>query len=116
MRLVKLVNYLGMIVDDKLTWSRHVDYISSEVTRNIGILKNIRHFIPKESLLLLYHTSIEPYSRYCSIVWGQCSETLKDKLQILQNKAAPTIAKVCYDEANHSKLLTDLVGSVLETS
>ena len=93
MRRVELVKYLGMILDDKLTWIRHVDYISSKVTRNIGISKHIRHFIPKESLLLLYHTLIEPYSRYCSIVWRHCSETLKDKLQTLQN---------------HSKLLTDI--------
>ena len=106
-RRVKCVKYLGMIVDDKLTWSQHVDYISSKITRNIGILKCIRHFIPKESLLLLYHTLIEPYFKYCSIVWGQCSETLKDKLQTLQNKAVRAIAKVRYDEANHSKLLTD---------
>ena len=65
---VKLVKYLGMIVDDKLTWSQHVDYISSEITRYIGILERIRHFIPKESLLLLYHTLIEPYFKYYSIV------------------------------------------------
>ena len=58
-------------------------------------------------MLLLYHTLIEPYFKYCSIVWGQCSETLRDKLQTLQNKAARAIAKVRYDEANHSKLLTD---------
>ena len=107
MRQVKLVKYLGMIVDNKLTWSQHVDYISSKITHNIGISKHIRHFIPKESLLLLYHTLIEPYFKYCSIVWGQCSETLRDKLQTLQNKAARTITKVRYDEANHSKLLTD---------
>ena len=67
-RRVKLVKYLGMIVDDKLTWNQHVDYISSKITRNIGILKRVRHFIPKESLLLLYHTLIEPYFKYCSIV------------------------------------------------
>ena len=40
-------------------------------------------------------------------MWGQCSETLRDKLQTLQNKAARNIAKVRYDEANHRKLLTD---------
>ena len=77
-----------MVVDDKLTWSQHVDYVSSKITGTIGILKRIRHFISKESLLLLYHTLIEPYFRYCSIVWGQCSETLKDKLRTLQNNAA----------------------------
>ena len=51
---------------------------------------------------------IEPCFRYCSIVWGQCGETLKDKLQTLQNKAAQTIAKLRYDEANHYELLTEV--------
>ena len=58
MRRVKIVKYLGMMVDDKLVWDQHVDYISSKITRNIGILKRMRHFIPQESLLLLYYTLI----------------------------------------------------------
>ena len=70
---VKRVKYLGLMVDDKLVWDQHTDYISSKITRGIGILKQ---FIPIDSLLLLYHTLIEPYFRYCSIVWGQCCETL----------------------------------------
>ena len=41
------------------------------------------------------------------IVWGQCGETLKDKLQTLQNKAAQTIAKLRYDEANYGEPLTE---------
>ena len=57
--------------------------------------------------MLLYHTLIEPYFKYCSIVWGQCSETLSDKFQTLQNKATRTIVKVRFDEANHSKISTD---------
>ena len=77
------------------------------MVRNIGILKRIRNFIPQESLLLLYHTLIEPYLRYCSIVWGQCSESLKDRLQTLQNKAARTIARVRYEEADHNILLAN---------
>ena len=41
------------------------------------------------------------------IVWGQCDETLKDRLQILQNKAALIIAKLRYDAANYGQLLTE---------
>ena len=52
-------------------------------------------------------TSIELYYRYCSVVWGQCCETLKDKLQVLQNRAARTIARLKYEDANHEKLLID---------
>ena len=49
------------MVDDKLVWDQHIDYISSKITCHIGILKCIRHFIPKESLLLLYRTLIVLY-------------------------------------------------------
>ena len=104
---VKLVKYLGLIVDDKLVWDQHIDYISNKIIRGIGILKHIRHFIQRDSLLSLYHSLIELYFRCCSIAWAQCGETLKDKLQTLQNKAARTIAKLRYDEANHYKLLTE---------
>ena len=57
--------------------------------------------------MTLYRTLVEPYLRYCYIVWGQCNETLKDKLQTLQCKAACTVAKIRYDDADHMKLLCD---------
>ena len=98
MKRVKLVKYRGLMVDDTFVWHQHIDYTSSKIIRGIGILKRIRHFIPRDSLLLLYHTLTEPYFRYCSIVWGQRGETLKE-LQTLQNMAARTIAKLRYDEA-----------------
>ena len=47
---VKLVKYLGMMVDDKLVWDQHTDHISSKNTRGISILKRIWHFIPRKSL------------------------------------------------------------------
>ena len=106
MKRVKLVKYLGLMVDDKFVWHQHIDYTSSKIIHVIGILKRIRHFIPRDSLLLLYHTLTEPYFRYCSIVWGQCGETLKE-LQTLQNMAARTISKLRYDEANHYEFLTE---------
>ena len=54
---------------------------------------------------MIYISLIEPYLSYCNIVWGQCNETLKDKLQALQNKAARSIAKVKYEDADHHNLL-----------
>ena len=102
---VKNTKYLGMIVDDSLTWEDHIDYITLKINRGIGIIRRVRQFIPEKSLLLLYQTLIDPYFRYCSTVWGQCGETLKDKLQGLQNRAARSIAKVKYEDADHLQLL-----------
>ena len=47
----------------------------------------MRSILPHESLTTLYMTLVEPHFRYCDIVWGQCNETLKNKLQTLQNRA-----------------------------
>ena len=93
----KAVKYLGLVVDDALTWSQHIDYISSKIAPGVGILKRTRSFLPKQSLLTLYKSMIQPYFRYCNIVWGQCNETLLDRLQTLQSRAARVIANVSYE-------------------
>ena len=41
---VKFVKYLGLIVDDTLTSDEHVDYISTKISKNIGIMKRVRTF------------------------------------------------------------------------
>ena len=106
-RRVKAVKYLGLMADECLTWQHHNKYITKKINRGIGILKLVRHFLHRESLIIFYQTLIEPYSRYCSVVWGQCCETLKDQLQVLQNRAARTIARLKYEDADHEKLLID---------
>ena len=103
----KLVKFIGLWINDNLTWDVHIDHICSKMALNIGIIKRIRNFKPKEFLLTLYRTLVEPYLRYYNIVWGQCNETPKDKSQTLQYKAARTISKIRYDDASHMKLLCD---------
>ena len=74
---VKHTKYLGLIVNDTLTWDKHMEYISTKINRNIGILKRTQNYLPRSSLIILYKTLIEPYCSYCNIVKGQCNETLK---------------------------------------
>ena len=104
-RRVKETKYLGMIVDDSLTWEDHIDYITLKINRCNGIIRRVRQLIPEKPLLLLYQTLMDPYFGYCSTVWGQCGGTLKDKLQALQNRAARNIAKVKYEDADHLQLV-----------
>ena len=61
--------YLGIVIDDKLTWKDHIDYVSLKIKHNLGIMKRVRNDIPKESLIALYRTMVEPYLRYCNNIW-----------------------------------------------
>ena len=75
-RRTSFVRYLGVIIDETLSWDMQIDSISKTVRNNIGIIKHVRDSVPKESLTLLYKTLVEPYFRYCSSTWGKCRESL----------------------------------------
>ena len=71
--------------------------ILTKITCGVGILKRTRSSFPKQSLLTLYQSMIDPYLSYCNTVWGQCNETLLDRLLSLQNKAARSITNFSSD-------------------
>ena len=104
----RVYKYLGIIIDDKLTWKDHIDHVFLKIQRNLGIMKRVRNDIPKESLIALYRTMVEPYLRYCNNTWGKCGATLIGKLQTLQNRAARIITNATYDNTDNAKLLRQL--------
>ena len=54
-------------------------------------------------------TLVEPHFRYCDIVWGQCNETLKNKLQTLQNRATGIICNRRFEDVgDHQEILNQL--------
>ena len=75
-RRTKEVKYIGITVDERLTWGDHIDYISTKTRGNIGAIKRIRNSLPKEYLEMLYKTIVKPHVRYCNTVWGHCGDTL----------------------------------------
>ena len=100
--------YLGIVIDDKLTWKDHIDYVSLKIKRNLGIMKRVRNDIHKESLIAVYRTMVEPYLRYCNNIWGKCSAKLIGKLQTLQNRAARIITNATCDNTDNAKLQRQL--------
>ena len=71
--------------------------ILTKIACGVGILKRTRSFIPKQSLLTLNQSMIDPYLSYCNTVWGQCDETLLDRLLSLQNNAARSMINFSSD-------------------
>ena len=75
----------------------------------IAIFKVIYIYtIPKDSLITLYKSLVEPYFRYCNTVWGRCGKSYIDKLQTLQNRAARIVTRVSYEDADHAVLLREI--------
>ena len=83
----EFVEYLEVLIDYKLSWNNHIDTILLKISRTVGLLLRLRHFVPFSTLISIYHSLIAPYLRYGVIAWGQASKSQLNKLLVLQKRA-----------------------------
>ena len=83
----KFIKYLGVLIDSDLTWKPHIDALSNKVSRVVGLLSKLRHFLPKNILITIYKTLLQPLLLYGITIWGQATKTVKDRLLKLQKRA-----------------------------
>ena len=81
------VKYLGVLIDNNLSWKHHIDYIALKISKTIGIISRLRHFIPTSILLDIYRSLIHLYISYRLSVWGQTTKTNLKRILILQKRA-----------------------------
>ena len=67
--------YLGVLIDSKLSWTHHIKYISTKISKSLGTLARLRHFVPSSTLLNIYRSLVQPYLSYGIAVWGQAAPT-----------------------------------------
>ena len=79
--------FLGVILDESLTWKKQIGHIENKVSKALGIMYRMREKLDSKSLLMLYSSLILPYLYYCCEVWGNTCPTRLDKLVVLQKKA-----------------------------
>jgi len=88
---VHTIKFLGVIIDDKLSWQQHVNYIRGKLSRTIGILSRARCYLNQSTLRNIYFAFTHPYLTYCLDVWGQCSAHLFQSVFRLQKRAIRTL-------------------------
>ena len=59
--------------------------INNKITKNIGILFKLRHYVPISTLKQLYYTLIYPYLTYGLMSWGTAYQTKLNKIKVSQN-------------------------------
>ena len=69
---------LGIVVHDQLLRKNHVGTTVAEVSNGIGMLRRMKPYVPKYTLMHVYNALIMPYFDYCSLVWDTCMQQLFD--------------------------------------
>ena len=79
--------YLGMILDKNLSFKNHIDQIIIKISKTVGMIAKLRHFLPHKTLIQIYNSLIGPYLSYAIAVWGCADKCHINKILILQKRA-----------------------------
>jgi hypothetical protein len=111
-RVVKY-KYLGIIFTADLSWSEHIQSISSKAKKLLGVL--YRQFYSHSStftLLTLYRSIVRPRLEYTSSVWNPYLDKNIKLLESVQKMAL----KICTKHCNWSSSYEENLATVSLTS
>ena len=95
-KAVTYTKFLGTIIDQNLTWEKHIIHIKKKVAKGLGIISKAKKLLNFAALKTLYYSFIYPYFDYCIEVWGSASKTRIDALFRMQKKAVRIITMSHY--------------------
>ena len=79
--------YLGVFIDENLSWDTHLLKLSQKLASTVGILSKLRHYVDYKTLLSVYYSLFESHVNYCLPFLGFTTRERLNRIEKLQNKA-----------------------------
>ena len=73
---VDQIKYLGVILDNNLSWNHHIDYLTTKLSQVAGILYKVRDNISMQSRLMIYNGLAGSYLNYGITAWGSATNSV----------------------------------------
>ena len=110
--------HLGLILDSKLSFERHVNEKIIKTKRGIGIIKYLSKYLPLKTLDQMYKALVRSHLDYCDIIYhipasnsqinlGTTLSSLMEKVEKIQYQAAIAITGT-WQGSNRVKLYEEL--------
>lgn len=88
------VKYLGFMLDPKLKWDSHGEYVAGRLLKSIFILRNLSSAVSLHVLRAAYFSLFHTIMSYGILVWGHSSS--RHRVFGLQRRAVRIVANLCY--------------------
>ena len=82
----RIVLFLGILVDENLSFRNHITMIKVKFSWSLGIIRKLRHTFPGSILKLLFVSLVQSYVSYCPIVWMSTFPSTLRSLSVMYNK------------------------------
>ena len=90
---VQSVQYLGMLLDEKLHWHEHVTQTCASLIKYFGIFDHIKNFVSVKIARQLYFAFLYLRIQYGMEIYGNCAKKTLSKLQVMQNELLKLLLK-----------------------
>ena len=96
---VPSTKFLGLFIDEQLTWEYHIKHCQKKVSQGIYALNMSKHILMRKSLMTLYYALVQPYLQFGLLLWGHAYKKHFNRLEVAQRKAIRAITGAKYNES-----------------
>lgn len=93
---VKEVKLLGVIIDNRLSWGKHIENIVTKMGKILSVIRRCAQFLTQKTLKIVTQSLVLSNLDYCAVVWSNAAKKHLTKLQKIQNKAARMVLRCPY--------------------
>ena len=79
--------FLGINIDNNLTWKAHINHTSTKISKGVGVLSRLSKELSYNILIIIYNTILLNYLTHCCITWGFTYQTYINKIFTIKKKA-----------------------------
>ena len=97
------IKFLGIMVDENLTWNDHIHILENKLSKNIGLLYREKPYLDKKTMTTLYFSFYHSYLNYGNIAWVSTTKSKLRKIASQHRQAANTIPKNDNQEITNSR-------------
>jgi predicted kinase len=111
---VKHTKFLGIIIDEKLKWTQHINFVKVKLQRGKFILRNSKNIIPEKNKISLYYAQVYSHLIYGMLIWGPMAtaeqkncinKLVNDCIRIIKNLKYNSHVTTHYKNLNLLKLI-----------
>ena len=85
---------LGVVVDNKLSFSNHIAQATAKANRMIGLIRRSFDYLNERMLVLLYKSMVRPLLEYGNCIWHPMLKGLESDVEDVQRRATKILAHI----------------------
>ena len=82
------LKFLGVMIDENVTWKTHFKLVENKISKSIGINFKASRSLNFKSLRSIYFALVHPYINYANIAWANTKKTYLNRILGKQKQAA----------------------------